>query len=1177
MKKQLFISLILAGTLFSSCIDFDEGFTAPVPEGTIPVNITGDIQQIQTRATAQGFVDGDAVGIYVVNYTDKNQTPGVLRNSGNQVDHVQYTFIEAEQKWQPAQTVYYKNAETNVDIYGYYPYCRPDNVSAYAFEVQKDQSAPAEGSGLNGYEASDFLWGKTENIVPTEGKVRIAYSHRMACASVELVEGNGFIEGEFSLLSKNVITMNTTRKATIDFSSGLVTPVGEAQADGIVMMPCDDGFRAIVVPQVVDAYKPLFAITIGGVTYNFKKAEDFKFTAGKISGFRITVNKKADTGTYDFVLTDVEISEWKEDGESHKGQAKQYYSVHLDEPGTLGRYLKKEKKDPAKIKNLKVSGVIDARDFYFIRDTMDVIQALNLKEVKIEAVDLTDKMDLYHYKVPQRIESSPNEAGGINIYYINAPIYSNHFENEIPCAAFYNKEYLSSFTYPDIVKRINLQAFEGCSILTGALIIPDSVSEIGHHAFKDCSLLTSLSLPMGLVTIGNLAFSGCSALDKLLLPDSVRSIGNSAFSGCSGFTGCLLLPESLSELGGNAFSNCKGFIGNLKIPESVKKIEEATFDGCSGLQGQLVLHNDLQLGGSCFSRCGFTGELILPNNLAEIPINAFRGCQFSSLSEIPEGLLNIEDNAFAECRKLTGILKLPESLISLGVEAFYSCIKLEGVIFPENLSVIREKAFKYCYSMNNITCKAIEPPIVLSGAFDGVGKDNFTVEVPEQSVNRYLADVQWGEFKRISAFRDFSVSRRLVRTLNAGCDRKLVVRALSGQDWSIESKPDWVTVSPTSGTGKVEVTVSVDEMAKGSEDRTGEVVFLLDGKDYRYTVKVEQYDYEYGDGDVLELQKATKGNGVNIVLMGDCYDAYDISEGMYLADLEEAYGYMFDVEPYKTYKDYFNVSVVFGLSDDSGVGTANTIRDAKFGSQYVVSEGVAPDEQTCFEYACKAPINNDISRSLIILVPNTAEYGGFALMWADGTAIAVCPKSMGAYPYDYRGIVQRVAGGYGFGKLASEEIYHNVFLSACECECCDHIENFYKAKKLGWYRNLSLSDNMHDVNWSHLIFHSKYANMVDIYEGGYMHTRGIYRSEPNSCMNNNIPYFSAISRQAIVERIKEYAGEEFSLEEFYEKDVLTMTSPSASTRSYVPTVPMMFSGRQNPPKFMGDKPDFNVN
>ena len=63
-----------------------------------------------------------------------------------------------------------------------------------------------------------------------------------------------------------------------------------------------------------------------------------------------------------------------------------------------------------------------------------------------------------------------------------------------------------------------------------------------------------------------------------------------------------------------------------------------------------------------------------------------------------------------------------------------------------------------------------------------------------------------------------------------------------------------------------------------------------------------------------------------------------------------------------------------------------------------------------------------------------------------------------------------------------------------------------------------------------------------------MHSRGVFRSETTSCMNNNISYFSTISRQAIVERIMDYAGEEFSLESFYAKDkktVGTMSRPSS--------------------------------
>ena len=92
-----------------------------------------------------------------------------------------------------------------------------------------------------------------------------------------------------------------------------------------------------------------------------------------------------------------------------------------------------------------------------------------------------------------------------------------------------------------------------------------------------------------------------------------------------------------------------------------------------------------------------------------------------------------------------------------------------------------------------------------------------------------------------------------------------------------------------------------------------------------------------------------------------------------------------------------------------------------------------------------------------------------------------------------------------------------------------------------------MTGKMHEVPWSHLIFDDRYSDIVDIFEGGYMHTRGVFRSEQNSCMNNDIPYYSTISREAIVKRIKAYAGEEYSFEEFVAND---KRDAGASTRLY---------------------------
>lgn len=1148
MNRNLFIPVAGICLMMCGCAGFDED--VPVASGTIPVNIDGGISM--TRASADGFADGDAVGIYVVNYTDGNVSQGTLLDKGNQADHVRYVYSASARTWTPSQNVYYKDDKTNVDIYGYYPYSKPESVSAYPFEVEKDQSVPAEGSGLSAYEASDFLWGSAIGIAPSTDKVKITFRHRMACANVILAEGTGFEEGEFDLLEKTVLVMNTTRQATIDISTGTVTPVGEASAEGTVMKKGDDGFRAIVVPQTVGASKPLFSITLGGVPYSFSKDEDFTYPAGQMSKFTITVSRKASTGEYEFALTDTQITAWTEDRETYQGEARQYYVVDVETPGTLGAVIKADGRNPDKIKNLKVSGTINAKDFYFMRDSMAVLQAINLKEVSIAAFTHTDRND------------PPDSPADV-----------------IPDEAFEEKATLAYFAFPDNITAIGERAFSSLPLFSGALVIPDKVELIGEGAFMYCDALTSLTLPNSLKEIGDRAFANCKALScQLHLPENLKKIGPSAFYNCVNLYGTLTLPDKITEIGKDAFNSCPRFTGDLRIPESLKVLATGVFSGCSGMRGQLILHDGVEFEerdgyGSQFSGCSFTGELVLPKELTKIPGNAFGECLFSSIAELPSGLIEIGSSAFGGCWRLAGTLTFPEDMVAIGEYAFENCQMLEGIVIPANLTLLKRYAFRDCSNLNSITCKAFDPPTLLAGVFDGVPKDNFTVEVPEESVNRYQSDSKWGEFKRISAYRDFSLDCRKIRTLGASMTKEVLVRALANDSWSIESKPDWVEVTPSSGTGKTEVTVTVSELAQSSDTRTGEIVFLLNDKDYRARISVEQYGYEYADGDVVTLQTATKGKGVNIVLLGDCYDAADISSGAYLSDLEEAYGYFFDVEPYKTYKDYFNVYAVFGLSEDSGVGTVNTIRKAKFGSQYFIAEGVAPDEEICFEYACKAPIDDDIQHTLIILVPNTTEYGGITYMYSDGSAIAVCPKSGDAYPYDFRGIVQHEAGGHGFGKLADEYIFTNAFISSCSCEY-KHDTYFMDFKELGWFKNLSLSGNMEEVDWSHLIFHPKYANIVDIYEGGYFHTRGVYRSEPNSCMNNNIPYFSAISRQAIVERIMDYAGETFSLEDFYSKDVLTMTGVSGTTKSAVPYGQgfMYGSGKQYAPVFMGESPDF---
>lgn len=1156
-----------------------ELLTPAVPENAVPLNIDGSIDQVSTKATAGGFVDGDALGLYAVNYENNNATAGTLKDSGNQVDNAKYVFDEKNWKWEAIKAAYYKDVNTNVDLYVYYPWRQSvSNMTAVNFEVQKDQSAASvSGGALSGYEASDFLWAKVENVVPTEEKVKVTLKHKLANAFVVLEEGTGFEPGAFEALEKHVLVTNTTRKATINYTNATVTAVGAAQIDGIVMAPQEDGsFRAIVIPQTLAAGVQLFSITVDGISYGFTSAENIAYTAGKMTKFTIKVNKKSPTGDYELVLSDTQILDWTEDRNTHGGEARQYFVVNVEEPGTLGRTIKAAKKNPDKIRNLKVTGKVTDTDFYFMRDSMAILEAVNMKESKVVHIPIGKG---YTYL---------DDAG---IYRVGRT--EPYVDGVIPAYAFDQKRSLIHFVFPEYLMIIDDYAFDG-SGLAGQVIFPEGLESIGFRSFHNTNVL-GIQFPNTLKIIDGQCFAECKSLSgTLLFPASLKTIGSHAFYYTGNLSGPLHLPDELEELGEYAFYYAGNFVGDLIIPERIKVIDEGVFGGTS-FSGHLGLNNVQELRKQAFKDSGFVGELVIPEGVREIGDYCFSYSNFSSIS-FPSSLKVISYRAFWSS-KISGPIAFPEGLISIGEYAFDSCHMISSLDLPISLQMMGSGAFMFCFGITKIVSRATEPPTIQNSTFDGVGKDNLTVEVPEQSMIRYQTENGWSDFKRIFAWQDFSISRRLMRTLNASESKTFVLRAPSGFDWSVESKPDWVTVTPSSGTGKAEVTVTVSEMPRTQETfeqevrvdgnysrtdtykgRAGEIVFLLNDKDYRSAMTVEQYDYDYADGETLTLQSATRGAGIDIVLMGEGYDAKDIASEMYKKDMSEAMGHFFGLEPYTTYQEYFNVYAVFAKSDETGVGTVNTIVDNKFGTYITQNRMKQPDVDGIFSYARKTPMK-DVSKSLVILVDNTSLYEGVTFMFGDGSAIASCPKSTLAYPFDFRGIVQHEAGGHGFGKLADEYIYHNAFISACSCfDGCDHGLIFNANKSRGWYRNLDFTGDMHEVGWSHLIFHPQYSDVVDVYEGGYMHSRGVFRSEPNSCMNNNIPYYSAISRQAIVERIMDYAGEEFTLEKFYANDKNT---PGAITKAQAQaegvgkySVPgFSLYGHEHGPVYLGEHPN----
>lgn len=654
MKLKNLLAYGILSVVLGACSYEPDEMVVEVDQ-SYPIQLFNEIEQVATtRVNDEGFCDGDGVGIYVVNYD--GGVPGQLVVEGNQADNVRYVYDEANGKWIPNESVYFRDKNTHVDIIGYYPYGSPSSVDAYAFEVAKDQSTEAANGLLGGYEASDFLWGKAADIAPTSQRIAVKFQHRMAGVLVTLSEGTGFDTGEFAQLEKSVLVTNTIRKAVIDLSTGEVFPTGEVPTTGTVPYKRDGNFRAVVVPQTVAASTPLFSITVDGVPYVFRKSEPFSYMSGKLHKFTIEVSKKSASGL-EFKLLGESITAWETDNISHDATAREYIIVDCPEPGTLKECITAAGKDYTKVKNLKVTGTIDQRDFEMMRDEMTALQSLNLREVEIAK-------------------------------------YGSSAANEIPYRAFDGKSTLIRFVFPENITRIGERAFWQTNI-SGSLIIPNSVTEILSAAFWECGALSgTLTLPKSLIAIRSSAFRGCAFVGELHIPQTVKIIEKGAFEGCKGFTGNLILPDGLlelssgSEFNSGAFWGCSGFTGSLSIPSKIKEIEAGCFAYCTGFDGQLELPKDLiGIKEYAFQECQFRGSLDLSDGLSYIGVGAFQFNMFSTELKLPQSLSVIQEKAFAGCSRLSGVVELPNDLISVAPSLFEGCSNLEGVLIPKNVGV----------------------------------------------------------------------------------------------------------------------------------------------------------------------------------------------------------------------------------------------------------------------------------------------------------------------------------------------------------------------------------------------------------------------------------------------------------------------------------------------------------
>ena len=284
----------------------------------------------------------------------------------------------------------------------------------------------------------------------------------------------------------------------------------------------------------------------------------------------------------------------------------------------------------------------------------------------------------------------------------------------------------------------------------------------------------------------------------------------------------------------------------------------------------------------------------------------------------------------------------------------------------------------------------------------------------------------------------------------------------------------------------------------------------------------------YADGQKVVLNQANASgcsNYFNIVILGDGYQKKDLAEGgKFERSARSAMDSFFSIEPYKSFKDRFNVYMVAYESADEGtdIKSSGIQKDTYFGS-YCQGGG-----NTAAYVADTAPVINAVKaavgsgdaqyyRSIAILLLNTDEQSGstgypyrdakseFVNGYASFAIAVLAANSIGT-----NGLVKHEAGGHAFGRLADEYYTNgNTVDSANKTDLSN-----WQSK--GWYWNVNPSNSGNYYKFTNAAYKSEEVSFI---EGAWGYQYGIYRPTKDGMMNSSAGVFNAPSRHAIYHRI----------------------------------------------------------
>jgi len=317
------------------------------------------------------------------------------------------------------------------------------------------------------------------------------------------------------------------------------------------------------------------------------------------------------------------------------------------------------------------------------------------------------------------------------------------------------------------------------------------------------------------------------------------------------------------------------------------------------------------------------------------------------------------------------------------------------------------------------------------------------------------------------------------------------------------------------------------------------------------TIDVDGGDFVEGVSE--QYFKSSKSKPVTIAVIPEGFTKDQLSD--YHAKAKQMIDFIFSVDPYKQYKDYFNVYILDAASNESGADVIGGKQVDTYFDAGWEAEGYSQMEANgsivySFVSAHTPDIlegKSTITNTGIFMLINDERYAGINHCLSDGRGYAMIATIKGGAELTWAGnkganitnhgnwmnIALHEGGGHMFGRLLDEYWDNYKYTSATIAQHSWEVP-----------MGLNVVCNQSDAGWEDWIPFGGPGNReegkfryVGMYEGGNAsYVQGIWRSEQVSCMDDNRPYFNAYSRYLIAKRIHDIAGETFTKDDFLAAD-----------------------------------------